>query len=203
MRKPGVEDVRRVVQRTSKKVPRGADEGASAISPAPKRLCVGEAASSVPKKPRTDKGASGSSGKSAMAMLGGRGETSMTDSVIDLTVSLSLHPRGAEVERGAQAKPSAAAGPLGPGPSHPSSSTQIPPRTRGQNLTEAKSLGGGTTFGDLATEISLFQDILLPADAVEMSECSLSEIADSMFSALTWVSRSTLLFSFHCSLVNF
>ena len=58
-------------------------------------------------------------------------------------------------------------------------------------------------FGDLATAISLFQDILLPVDAAEMSECSLSEITDSMFPALTWVSRPALLFFFHCSLVDF
>ena len=58
-------------------------------------------------------------------------------------------------------------------------------------------------FGDPATAISLFQDILLPADAAEMSECSLSEIADSIFPTLTWVSRPTSLFSFYCSSIYF
>ena len=95
------------------------------------------------------------------------------------------------------------AGPSGPGPSRPSSSAQIPPRIRGQNLAEAEPLGGGTAFGDPTTVISLFQDILLPADAAEMSECSLFEIANSMFPTLTWVSRPALLSSFHCSSVDF
>ena len=58
-------------------------------------------------------------------------------------------------------------------------------------------------FEDPAIAISLFQDILLPADVAEMSACSLSEITDSMFLALTWVSRPALLFSFHCSSVDF
>ena len=101
MRKPGVEDIRRAVRKTSKKIPRGVDEGALSIPPVLKRPCVGEAAPLVPKKPRTDKETLGSSRKSAMATLGGRGETSMTDSVIDLTVSPSFHPGGAEVEQGA------------------------------------------------------------------------------------------------------
>ena len=122
MRKPEIEDVWRAVRKTSKKIPRGADEGAPSIPPAPKRPCVGEAAPLVSKRPRTDKGTSGSSGKSAMATLGGRGETSMIDSVVDLTVSPGSRPGGAEVEQEAQARTSAAAGPSGPGPSRPSSS---------------------------------------------------------------------------------
>ena len=156
MREPGVEDVRRVVQRTSKKVPRGADEGAPSIPPAPKRPYVREAALPVSKRPRTDKGTSGSFGKSAMATPGGRGEASMTDSVVDLTVSPSFCPGGAEVEQEVPARTSAAAGPLGPGPSRPSLSAQDPPGTRGQKLAEAEPLGGATAFGDPAIAISLF-----------------------------------------------
>ena len=199
MRKPRVEDVQRAVRKTSKKVPRGADEGAPSIPPAPKRPCVGEATPLVPKKPRTDKGTSGPSGKSIVATMGGRGETSMTGSVVDLTVSPGFRPGGAEGEQEVQARTSAAEEPSGLGPSRPSSSAQVPPGTRGRKLTEAEPLGGATAFGDPATAISLFQDILLPADAAEMSECSLSEIADSMFPALTWVSRPTSLFYFYCS----
>ena len=127
----------------------------------------------------------------------------MTDSVVDLTVSPSFCPGGADVEQGAQARPSAAAGPSDPGPSRPSSSAQIPLGAGGRNLAEAESLGGSTAFEDPVTAISLFQNILLPVDAVEMSECSLSKIADSMFPALTWVSRSPLLSSFYCFLVDF
>ena len=203
MRKPRIEDVRRAVRKTSKKIPRGADEGAPSIPLAPKRPCVGEAAPLVPKKPRTNKGTSGPSGKSIVATTGGRGETLMTGGVVDLTVSPGFRPGGAEVEQEVKARTSAAVGPSGPGPSRPSSLAQDPPGTRGRKLAEAEPLGGATAFGDPATVVSLFQDILLPADAAEMSTCSLSEITDSMFPALTWVSRSALLFSFHCSLVDF
>ena len=51
--------------------------------------------------------------------------------------------------------------------------------------------------------ISLFQSILLPADAAEMSQCSLSEITDSVFPTLAWVSRLTLLSFLHCFLIDF
>ena len=138
-----------------------------------------------------------------MATTGGRGKTSMTSSVVDLTVSLGFRPGGAEVEQEVPARTSAAVGPSGPGPSCPSSSAQDPPGTRGRKLAKAEPLGGAMAFGDPATVIFLFQDILLPADAAEMSVCSLSEITDSMFPALTWVSRPALLFSFHYSLVDF
>ena len=95
------------------------------------------------------------------------------------------------------------AGPSEPGPSRPSSSAQIPAGAGGRDLTGAKSLGEGTAFGDPAMAISLFQSILLPTDAAEMSHCSLSEITDSVFSALAWVSRLTLLSSLHCFLIDF
>ena len=107
------------------------------------------------------------------------------------------------MEQEVPVRTSAAAGPSGSGPSRPSSSVQDPPGTRGQKLAEAEPLGGATAFRDPATAISLFQDILLPADTAEMSVCSLSEIIDSMFPTLTWVSRPALLFSFHYSLVDF
>ena len=127
----------------------------------------------------------------------------MTGSVVDLMVSPGFCLGGAEVEQEVQARTSAAAGPSGPGPSRPSSSAQVPHGTRGRKLAEAEPLGGATAFGDPATAIFLFQDILLPADTVEMFACSLSEITDFMFPALTWVSHPALLFSFHCSLVDF
>ena len=156
MRKPGAEDVRRVVRKTSKKVPRGAGEGASAIPPAPKRLCIGEAAPPVPKKPWTDKEMSGSSERGALATLGERGEAPLTESIVDLTASPSFHSGRAEVDQGAPARPPTMAGPLDPGLSRPSSSTQISAGAGGRDLTGGESLGEGTTFGDPATTISLF-----------------------------------------------
>ena len=124
-------------------------------------------------------------------MLGGRGEASLTDSVVDLTASPSFCPGRAEVEQGAPTRPS------DPGPSHPSSSVQILVGAGGQNLTEAESLGEGTALGDPAMAISLFHSILLPADVEEVSQCSLTEITNSVFSALAWVSHLTLLFSIY------
>ena len=123
MRKPGAEDVRRAVRKMSKKVPRGAGEGASAIPPVPKRLRIGEAAPPVPKKPRTDKEILGSSERGALATLGERGEALLTESIVDLTASPNFCLGRAEVDQGAPARPSAMVGPLDPGLSCPSSST--------------------------------------------------------------------------------
>ena len=186
----------------SKKVPRGASEGASAIPPAPKRLCIGEAAPPVPKKPRTDKAISGSSERGALATLGERGEASLTEGLVDLTASPSFHPGRAKVGPRASARPPTVAGPSDLGLSCPSSSAQTPSGAKGRGLTEAESLGEGTAFGDPTTAISLFQSILLLADATELSQCSLSEIIDSVFPALAWVSRLTLLSSLHCLLID-
>ena len=204
MKKPGAEDVRRTVRKTSKKVPKGADEGASAIPPVPKRLRIGEAAPPVPKKPRTDKGASGSSKRSALATLGERVKALSVDGVLDLMASTSPHPERADTERGASARPStsAAVGPSDPGPSRPSTSAQIPVGAESQGPPDTESLGEGIALGDPATTISLFQSILLPADVEEVSQCSLTEITNSVFPALAWVSHLTLLF-FHILLIDF
>ena len=107
------------------------------------------------------------------------------------------------MDQGAPAGPSTMAGPSDPGLSRPSSSAQIPIGAGGRGLTEAESLGEGTAFGDPAMVISLFQSILLPTDAAEMSQCLLSEITDSVFPTLAWVSRLTLLSSLHCLLIDF
>ena len=73
MRRPGAEDVRRAVRKSSsKKVQKGADGGALAAPSAPKRLCIGEAAPPVPKKPWTDKGVSGPSERGVLVTLGER-----------------------------------------------------------------------------------------------------------------------------------
>ena len=202
MRKPGAEDVRRAVQKTSKKVPRGAGEGASVIPPAPKRLCIGEAASPVPKKPRTDKGVSSSSERGALATPGERGEAPLTGGIVDLTASPSFRPGRAEASQGAPTRPPAVAGPSDSGLSRPSSLAQTPAGVGGRGFTEAESMGEGIAFGDPATAISLFQSILLPADAAEMSQCSLSKITDSVFPALAWISHLTLLSSLHCFLID-
>ena len=193
-----------MVRKTSKKIPRGADEGASSIPPASKRPYVGEVAPPVPKRPRTDKGTPGPSGKNVVIAAGGRGETSTTGGIVDLTVSPGSRPGGAEVEQEVPARTSAMAGPSDSGPSCPSTSVRDPPGSLGQKFAETEPLGGATTFRDSATAISLFQDILLPANAVEMSVCPLSEITDSMFPALTWVGCSaSLFFSFYCSPAGF
>ena len=138
-----------------------------------------------------------------MATLGERGEASLIESLVDRTTSPSFHPGRAEVDQGAPTRPSAMVGPSDPGLSRPSSSAQTPAGARGRGLTEAESLGEDIAFGDPATAIYLFQSILLPVDPVEMSQCSLSEITDSVFPALAWVSRLTLLSSLHCLLIDF
>ena len=158
MKKPGADDVRRAVRKTSKKVPKGADEGASAIPPAPKRLRIGEAAPLVLKKPRTNKGASGSSERSALATLGERVEALSVDGILDLTASTSPRPGRADAERGASVRPSTSAtvGPLDLGPSRPSTLMQIPVGAGSQGPPDIESLGEGTVLGDPAMVISLF-----------------------------------------------
>ena len=81
--------------------------------------------------------------------------------------------------------------PSEPGPSRPSSSVQTLLGAVGRDLTEAESLGEVSAFGDPATAISLFQSILLPVDVAEMSYHPPSEIVDSVFPTLAWVSRLT------------
>ena len=214
MRRPGAEDVRRAVRKSSlKKSKTGADGEASAGPSAPKRPCIGEApagpsapkrpclgeaAPPAPKRPRADKGVAGSSGGSVPGALGEREGAPLTGGVVDLTTS-SVLP--SEAGQGAPARPPTVAQPgpprpSKPGPSRPSvpgpsSSAQIPPEAMGRDLTEAESLGEVSAFGDSAAAISLFQNILLPADVAEMSCHSSSEIADSVFPALYWVSRPT------------
>ena len=210
MRKPRAEDVRRAVRKSSSKEgKRGADGEAPAAPFAPKRLCIGEAAPPVPKKPRTDKGVLGPSGRSVPDALGERDGALLTGDVVDLTTSSGLL---SEADQGVPARPPTVAQPgpprpseLGPsrppgpgpsrpsvpGPSRPSSSARTPLEAMGRDLTEAESLGEVSAFGDPAAAISLFQNILLPADVAEMSCHSSSEIADSVFPALYWVSRPT------------
>ena len=200
MRKPGAEDVRRAVRKSSssKKAQKGVDEGAPAALPAPKRLCIGGAAPPTPKKPRADKGVMPPVPKKSRVDKGvepgERSEAPLTEGVVDLTASPGARPKRVEADQGAPARPSAAVGPSEPGPSHLPSSTQVPLGAVGRDFTEAESLGEVSAFGDLAAAISLFQSILLPLDAAEMSYHSPTEIADSMFPALTWVSRPTWLF---------
>ena len=79
---------------------------------------------------------------------------------------------------------------------------QIPVGVGSQDPLDTKSLGEGTGLGDPATAISLFQSILLPADVEEVSQCSLTEITNSVFPTLAWVSHLTLLF-FHILLIDF
>ena len=203
MRKPGAEDVRRAIRKMSKKVPRGVGEGTSVIPSASKMLCIGEAAPSVPKKPRTDKGVSSSSERGALATLGERGEAPLNESIVDLTASPSFRPKRAEVDQGAPTRPPAVAGPSDPGSSQPSGSAQVPAEVGSQGPPDAEFLREGTALGDSAMAIALFQSILLPADVEEMSQCSLTEITDSVFPALAWVSRLTLLSFFHCFLIDF
>ena len=194
MKKPGVEDVRRAVRKTSsKKVPKGADEGALAISSAPKRLRIGEAMPPVPKKSRTEKGASGASERSMVAVPGERSKVLLADDdVIDLIALAHLHP-GRTDEGSVRPSTSAAVGPSDPGSSRPLGSAQVPAEVGSQGPPDAEFLREGTALGDPATTIALFQSILLPADVEEMSQCSLTEITDSVFSALAWVSHLILL----------
>ena len=213
MRKPGAEDVRRAMRKgSSKKIQKGADGGALAAPSAPKRLHIGEAVPPVPKRPRTDKGVLGPSERGALATLGERGGAPLAGDVIDLTASPGFLPGGVEADQGAPARPPAVVEPrpsrpseLGPsrlsepgpsrpsepGPSRPSSSAQTPLGAVGRDLTEAESLGEVSAFGDPAAAISLFQSILLPVDVAEMSYHPPSEIVDSVFPALAWVSRLT------------
>ena len=139
-----------------------------------------------------------------MATLGERGEASLVDGVHDLTASISLRFGRADTEHGALVRPSTSVvvGPSDPGPSRPLTSTQVPASTKSRDPSDTKSLRGGMALGDLATAIALFQSILLPADVEEMSQCSLTEITNSMFPALAWVSRLTLL-SFWILLIYF
>ena len=207
MRKPGAEDVRRAVRKSSlKKVRKEADGGALVVPSAPKRLRIGDAAPPVPKRLRTDRGVLGPFERSAPTMLGERDGASLTGDVVDLTTSSGLLSGGAEADQGAPTRPPSVAEPgpsrpsepgpsrpSVPGPSRPSSSAQIPLEAMGRDLTEAESLGEVSAFGDPAAAISLFQSILLPADVAEMSYYPLSEITDSVFLTLAWVSRLTRL----------
>ena len=213
MRRPGAEDVRRAVRKSSlKKGKTGADGEAPAGPSAPKRLCIGEAAPPVPKKPRTDKGVPGPSGRSVPDALGERDGASQAEGVVDLATSSVLpseagqgaparHPAVTQPGPPRPSKPGPSR-PPGPGPSRPSvpepsqpsSSAQIPPEAMGRDLTEAESLGEVSAFGDSAAAISLFQNILLPVDVAEMSGHPPSEIADSVFPALYWVSLPTRSF---------
>ena len=196
MKKPRAEDVRRAAWKTSKKVPKGADEGASTISSAPKRLRIGEAVPPVPKKPRTEKGASGASEKSILAVLGERGEASSVDyGILDLTASTCLRPGRADTEHEEPVRPSTSTvvGPSDLGSSRPSLSAQVSAGAESQGPSNIESLRGGTALGDPATAIALFQSILLPADVRKMSQCSLTEITNSMFPALVWISHLILL----------
>ena len=202
MRRPGAGDVRRAVRKSSlTKSKTGADGEASAGPSAPKRPYLGEAAPPAPKRPRADKGVAGSSGGSVSGALGEREGAPLTGGVVDLTTS-SVLP--SEAGQGAPARPPTVAQPgpprpSKPGPSRPSvpgpsSSAQIPPEAMGRDLTEAESLGEVSAFGDSAAAISLFQNILLPVDVAEMSGHPPSEIADSVFPALYWVSLPTRSF---------
>ena len=205
MRRPGAEDVRRAVRKSSlKKGKKGADGEAPAGPVALKRLCIGEAVPPIPKKRRTDKGVPGPSGRSVPDGLGERDGASLTGDVVDLTTSSGLLSGGAEADQGAPARPPSVvepepsrpsepgpSRPSVPGPSRPSSSAQIPLEAMGRDLTEAESLGEVSAFGDPTAAISLFRNILLPADVAEMSYHPPSEIADSVFPALSWVSRLT------------
>ena len=79
----------------------------------------------MPKKPRTEKGASGASERSMVVVLGERGKASLSDNgVIDLTAPVRLHP-GRTDEGSVRPSTSAAAGPSNPGSSRPSGSTQV------------------------------------------------------------------------------
>ena len=194
MKKPGAEDVRRAMRKSSsKKVPKGADEGASIILSAPKRLCIREAMPPVPKKPRTKEGALGASERSMVAVLGKRGKASLAeDGVVDLTVLARLR-LGRIDEEPARPSTFAATGPSYPESSRPSGSAPVPAEAGSQGPLDAEFLRDGTALGDPATAIALFQSILLPADVEEVSQCSLTEISNFVFLELAWVSCLILL----------
>ena len=188
MRKPGAEDVRRAVRKSSsKRALKEVDERAPAVLPASERLCIGGAAPPVTKKPRTDRGASGPSERGVQAASGARGKAPSTGSVVDLTTPSEVRPTTAEANQGAPAKLPAVAGPSEPGPSRRISAAQLV-RSVGRDFTEAESLGEVSAFGDSAAAASLFESILLPADVAELSCHSITEITDSVFPAMAWVS---------------
>ena len=180
MRKPGAEDVRRAVRKSSSK--RALKEAEEAAAPP------------VTKKLRTDRSASGPSERGAQAAPGARGGAPPTGSTVDLTASPETRYKTAEADQGAPAKPPAVAGPSEPGPSRRQMLAQLV-QSVGRDFTEAESLGEVSAFGDSEAAESLFQSILLPADIQEMSCHSVTEITDSVFPALAWVSRLTWLFS--------
>ena len=129
-------------------------------------------------------------------MLGERGEASSVDNgILDLTASTRLRPGRADAEHEGPARPSTSTpvGPSDPGSSCPSTSMQVLAGAESQGPFDSESLRGGSALGDPVTVIALFQSILLPADVEEMSQCSLTEITNSMFSTLAWVSHLTLL----------
>ena len=195
MRKPGAEDVRRAVRKSSsKKARKEVDEGVPAALPAPKRLCIGGAALPASKKPRTDREVPGPSERGAPSALDARVEVPLTGSTVDLTASPETRPRIKEADQGAPAKPPAVAGPSEPGPSRRQMLAQLV-QSVGRDFTEAESLGEVSAFGDSEAAESLFQSILLPADILEMSCHSATEITDSVFPALAWVSRPIWLLS--------
>ena len=157
MKKPEAEDVRRAVRKSSsKKVPKGADEGALAVPSTPKRLCIGEAAPPVPKKPRTKEGASGTSKRSMVVVLGERGKASLVeDGVIDLTTPARLRLRRTD-EEPARPATSTTARPSDPGSSHPSGSAQVLAKAGSQGPPDIEVSKDGTALGDPATVIALF-----------------------------------------------
>ena len=129
-------------------------------------------------------------------MLGERGEaSSVDDGILDLTASTCLRLGRADTEHEEPARPStfAMVGPSDPGSSRPSISAQVSAGAESQGPSDIESLIGGSALGDPATAIALFQSILLPADVEKMSQCSLTEITNSMFLALAWVSHLILL----------
>ena len=187
MGKPGAEDVRRAVRKSSsKRALKEVDERAPAVLPASERLCIGTAPP-VTKKPRTDRGASGPSERGVQAAPGARGKAPSTESMVDLTAPSEVRPMTAETNQGAPAKLPAVAGPSEPGPSRRISAAQLV-RSVGRDFTEAESLGEVSAFGDSAAAASLFESILLPADVAELSCHSITEITDSVFPAMAWVS---------------
>ena len=126
-------------------------------------------------------------------MLGERGKASLVDDgVIDLTTPARLHP-GRTDEGSVRPSTFAATGPSDLESSRPSGSAQVLAKVGSQGPPDAEFLREGTTLGDPAMAIALFQSILLPTDVEEMSQCSLTEIIDSVFSALAWVSHLILL----------
>ena len=157
MKKPEAEDVRRAVRKTSsKKVPKGADEGALALSSAPKRLRIREAAPPVLKKPQTKEGASGASERSMVAVLRERGKALLVeDGVIDLTAPTRLR-LGRTDEEPARPSTSAVVGPSDLESSRPSGSTQVPAEAGSQGPPDVEFLRDGTVLGDPAMAIALF-----------------------------------------------